>query len=221
MTHPDWVDRALGRDADVTFLWIGRAPVNTVWDNEFFNRSIGPVDSVGGPVPGGLPQTLLHPTGDGPLADATGRIARAGYVLSDAELIGKPVGRDPRIGLTLYRVDGPLILPTHVEGVYGDNWSSRRVLYTRYRCSGGRVSVLLGSDPHLYRTDQVVSALVGGRTVGSARIAPTGQATLVVRLHPDAAGTCHVEFVPASTKVPGGGDHRQLGARFLRFGYRR
>ena len=40
VTHPDWVDRAVGKNADVTFLWIGRAPVNTVWDSS--RRPTGP-----------------------------------------------------------------------------------------------------------------------------------------------------------------------------------
>ncbi len=217
VTHPDWVDRAVGGKSDVTFLWIGRAPVNAVWDTEFFNRSIRSVDSVGGPVPGGLPQTLLHSTQGGPLADSTGRIARARYVLTDADVVGKAIGRDPRIGLELVRVNGPMIVQTHVDGVYGDNWSGRRVVYTRYRCTGGRLSVLLGSDPHLYQRDQVVTASIAGATVGSVRIAPTAQLRLVVPLRPDAEGVCRVVFTPAVTRRPGGTDMRHLGARFLRF----
>jgi 4-amino-4-deoxy-L-arabinose transferase-like glycosyltransferase len=219
VTHPDWIDRALGTNANVTFLWIGRAPVNAVWDSEFFNRSVDSIDSVGGSVPGGLPQTLLHATHGGPLADASGKLVRASYVLSDADVVGKPVGRDPRIGLTLVRVNGPLIVQTHVDGVYGDNWSGPHVTYTRYRCTGGRVSVLLGSDPNLYTEDQVVTATVDGERVVRARIAPTAQARLVVPLRPDAERVCRVQFTPALTRVPGGTDTRHLGARFLRFDY--
>ena len=217
VTHPDWVDRAVGKNADVTFLWIGRAPVNTVWDTEFFNRSIGTIASVGGTVPGGLPQTLLHATHGGQLADSAGHILRARYVLTDADVIGKPVGRDPRIGLELVRVNGPMIVQTHVDGVYGDNWSGRRVVYTRFHCTGGRLAVLLGSDPHLYQRDQVVTASVEGAVVGSVRIAPTAEPRLVVRLRPDTDGICRVDFTTAVTKRPGGTDTRELGARFLRF----
>ena len=40
----DWIDRAVGRDADVAVVWTGKhRPLHAIWENEFFNRSVGPV----------------------------------------------------------------------------------------------------------------------------------------------------------------------------------
>ena len=36
--HPDWVDRAVGRDAHVALIWSGNTDKYSVWENEFFNR---------------------------------------------------------------------------------------------------------------------------------------------------------------------------------------
>ena len=38
--HPDWVDRAVGRDAQVSLIWSGNTDKYSVWENEFFNRSV-------------------------------------------------------------------------------------------------------------------------------------------------------------------------------------
>ena len=54
----------------------------------------------------------------GRLADASGRVVRAQYALADeaADVEGKVVASDPQQGLSLVRVDGPLVLQTHVSG---------------------------------------------------------------------------------------------------------
>ena len=39
--HRDWIDRAVGHGADVQVLWSGATSAFTVWENEFFNRSVG------------------------------------------------------------------------------------------------------------------------------------------------------------------------------------
>ena len=38
--HPDWIDRRVGRDADVSFLWHYTGETRPLWKNEFFNRSV-------------------------------------------------------------------------------------------------------------------------------------------------------------------------------------
>ena len=63
-----------------------------------------------------------------------------------------------------------------------------------------------------------MTAFAGGELAGRARVAPTGTAELSVRLRP-ANGTCRVVFRVATTKVPGAGDSRELGAHFNTFGY--
>ncbi len=205
--HPDWIDRAVGPNASVAILRTSSMTDETIWENEFFNRSVGTVyfHHVER-VPDPLPERALS------------RTTRVRYVLAD-DAAGTVVARDPGIGVTLYRVDGPLVVPTHVTGLYpNDTWSGRRVVYTRTHCHGGKLSVALGSDPSLFTRAQVVTARERGHVVRRARIAPAESTDLVVALHP-VASVCTVRFDVARTAVPGHGDSRALGAHFFSFDY--
>jgi hypothetical protein len=222
VAHPDWIDRAVGRDASVDYVWSGTAREYSIWENEFFNRSLRRVDSLVGPGGDTLPEVTVSRRPDGRLVAGDGPV-RAQYVLADGstDIAGRAVAADPRMGLRLYRVNGPVVILSHVAGLYpNDTWSGRKVTYERVDCTGGRLSVLLGSDPSLYRTDQVVTARVGGRVVGRASIPPLGQARLTVPLR-SSGGRCRAVFTVGRTKVPGHGDPRPLGAHFLTFAYRR
>jgi hypothetical protein len=217
--HPNWIDRAVGSNASVAILRSGLTTDETVWENEFFNRSVGKVYSYAVErVPDPLPGTQLERRGDELLAD--GKQLTASYVLADGsvDLLGTAIAQDPGLGTTLYRVDGPLIDPVHIRGLYPDTWSGPRVVYRRTHCRGGRLSVTLGSDPSLYTRPQTVVARVDGRVVGRASIEPAGSAGLRVPLRAE-NGTCTVRFDVARTKVPGLGDRRALGAHFLSFAY--
>jgi hypothetical protein len=217
--HPNWIDRAVGPNASVAILRSGLTADETVWENEFFNRSVGKVYSYAVErVPDPLPGTQLERRGDELLAD--GKQLTASYVLADGsvDLLGTAIAQDPGLGTTLYRVDGPLIDPVHIRGLYPDTWSGPRVVYRRTHCRGGRLSVTLGSDPSLYTRPQTVVARVDGRVVGRASIEPAGSAGLRVPLRAE-NGTCTVRFDVARTKVPGLGDRRALGAHFLSFAY--
>ena len=60
--------------------------------------------------------------------------------------------------------------------------------------------------------------------MASITISPTQQATLVVPLRPDAAGSCEVTFTSRllrrpSRVQPGSKDHRRLGTHFYTFDY--
>jgi hypothetical protein len=217
--RPDWIDRAVGPEASVAILRTGRMSDETVWENEFFNRSVSTIYSYAVErIPDPLPETQLTKHGEELLAG--GRVVRASYVLADGsvDLLGKRVAVDPGLGVTLYRVDGPLVVPVHVTGLYADTWSGPSVLYRRTHCSGGRLAVRLGSDPALFGRTQVVTAFEGGRVVGGAQIPPAGTAPLGVNLTP-VGNVCTVRFDVLRTAVPGGGDTRVLGAHFLAFDY--
>jgi hypothetical protein len=224
--HPDWVDRAVGHDASVDFLWTGKlADPHALWENEFFNRSVRRVYAIDTPPVDPLGTSQATRRDDGDLV-ADGAPVRARYVLADGatDIRGREVARDPGIGLTLYRVDGPVVILSHVRGLYpGDTWSGKHATYTRVDCTGGRLSVTLASDPSLYRSDQVVSATVNGKPAGSVRIPPTGRRTLTVPLVPEpGTSRCVVHFTAAKTLVParvvpGAKDPRPLGAHFLSF----
>jgi hypothetical protein len=227
VAHRNWIDRAVGHDADVSILWLGRGDVHVVWENEFFSRSVHTIYDLNGATPGDLPETAVHEVQGGRLADSTGRVVRAQYALADqaADVEGKVVASDPLQGLSLVRVNGPLVLQTHVSGVFADSWSGRQAGYTRFDCTGGKLSVLLQSDPHLYSSDQVVTATTGGQVLGVKHVPPIGERRLTVPLRPNAGHVCRVVFTSAQVHSPAGvvagsTDTRKLGTRFLNFEYR-
>ena len=45
---------------------------------------------------------------------------------------------DPRIGFSLYKVGGPLVVLTRVGGVDPDTWGGRYVSYRRFDCDAGK-----------------------------------------------------------------------------------
>jgi glycosyltransferase involved in cell wall biosynthesis len=214
----DWVDAAVGRNADVAFVYSGKDPTQqplTLWENEFYNRSIGPVYDLRGPSMGGLAETHVTQRADGVLL-ADGVPVRHAYVLSEVgvPLAGAIVASDERKGMALRRTDGLLRIGYRVSGLYpNDTWSGKRVAYTRLRCAGGRVTAVMERDPNLLRRPQTVRA--DGRSV---RFTSNDEATLAVPLHPS-NGICRVVFTVSPTAVPGPADPRVLGVHFLEFRY--
>jgi hypothetical protein len=227
MPHPDWIDRRVGSSADVSFLWHYTGETRPLWNNEFFNRSVGTVYTVDGPDPadGGLPETPVHESADGTLKTATGATPRVGYAVSYVDIAGRRLARDAQIGLGLYRVDGPMVVLTRVRGLYpNDSWAGRNVRYRRVQCDGGHLAVKLGTDEKLFDRNQIVTALEGGRIVGSAQIRPGRQPVLSVPLHPDAQRICTVRFRAQLLRVPAevqtdSRDNRPLGAHYYSFDY--
>jgi hypothetical protein len=208
-------------------VWHYAGETRPLWVNEFFSRSVHTVYTVAGPDPadGGLPETPVHERDDGRLVTASGRVPHVRYAVSYVDLAGRPLARDPGIGLTLYRVAGPLVVLTRVHGLYEDDtWAGRTVTYRRAECTGGQLSVRLGTDSKLFNRDQLVTAREGGREVASITIPPTRQVTLGVPLEPNAAGSCDVTFTSRILRVPaevqrGSDDRRPLGAHFYTFDY--
>jgi hypothetical protein len=224
--HPDWIDRRVGHDADVAFLWHYTGETRPLWNNEFFNRSVGTVYTLDGPDPadGGLPETPVRERRDGTLLDERGHAPSVRYAVSFQDVAGQLLARDAGIGLALYRVDGPLVFVTQVRGVDPDTWAGPLVTYRRLRCTGGKLTVRLGTDEHLFDRTQVVTAHENGRVVGRARIVPGEQPSLVVPLRPGPLGSCFVVFEAATTRVParvqpGSTDRRRLAAHYFAFDY--
>jgi hypothetical protein len=209
----DWIDHAVGRDADVSFVWSGQADAFTLWQNEFFNRSVGRVYELANPLGGGLPAT------EATIDPRNGELlphAQAEYALTDESvpLAGVVVAQDRPKKMVLYRVEGPLRETQLVAGLYGDTWSGPRVTYTRLDCAGGTVSVQVSSDPHLFRRAQTLRA-AGRRFV----VRPTEPLTVTVPLERSPAGRCVARFTVSPTAVPGNGDPRRLGLHFGAFSY--
>lgn len=215
----DWIDAAAG-DEEVSVLWTGLQHHFTSQMNEFFNRSVGPVYTLRGPMPGGLPETpVTVDEGTGEVRRADGSTVNVAYVLVDGsvDVEGTEVEQDALRGLTLYRANGPLISTTSVTGVYTDQWSGPEVTYRRVRCRGGTLTVTLEGDPGLFDRPQTVVAAGGARRV-SATVPPKRAVQLVVPLRPESA-VCTVSFTVSPTKVPGPTDDRELGTHFRAFEY--
>jgi len=225
----DWIDRAVGPHTNVPALWSGVTSPYTIWENEFFNRSIGPVYDLNGRLPGGLPERQARLNRSyGLIRGKTGRPLRAPYVLTDVSvsLRGRRLAEDKGTGMVLLRVKGPLRSQSLVSGLYpADTWSGRAASYTRFGCSGGTLRVTLESDPALFTRPQSVLARVGGRVVARTSVPPTGIALLTVPLTPRGR-RCVATFAVGRTALPAvvtGGknpDTRRLGTHFLRFDFR-
>jgi len=217
----DWIDRSVPAGAEVAALWTGLPHRFTVQQNEFFNRTVGPVYTLGGPMDGGFPEAAVKVDGaSGELRRSDGSVVRATYAFTDGSvaLDGDPVARDERLGLTLYRTDGPLISTTSVTGVYNDQWSGPEVTYRRVRCEGGTLTVTLDGDPGLFTRPQQVTALLQPGVAIQKAIRPTGQLQLALPLR-SRNGVCTVRFTVSPTAVPGDGDERELGTHFRAFEY--
>ncbi|HUH15715.1 MAG TPA: glycosyltransferase family 39 protein [Gaiellaceae bacterium] len=224
----DWIDRAVPAGAEVSFLWLGGGDVYDLWLNEFFNRSVGTVYSIAGPLPGGFARTDLQIDEQaGILRGSDGRSVQPRYVLVDGSFTpsGRVVARDEQQGLALYELDGPLRSAATVTGLYpGNTWSGPRVTYTRRDCRGGSLRVHLRGDPSLFAEPQTVTATVDGREAGRVTFEPSERAELLVPLLPS-GGRCVVELSVTPTGVPAeltsgaNPDTRVLGVHFDRFDY--
>ncbi len=208
----DWIDRKVGRGADVAAIWTGKTDVHVIWENETFNRSVGPIYNTQQPIPGGLASTDATIGKDGYLRVGGHRI-RHRYVLVDGSLDpnGVRIAQDPLLGIGLFRLDGPIRSTTRVTGLYpNDTWSGPRVAYTKLGCRGGAVTVTVLGDASLFTREQVVR-------VGHVAhlVQPGVPAKLTAPLR-----DCRAEFTISPTKVPGKGDSRRLGLHFLSFEYR-
>jgi hypothetical protein len=176
---------------------------------------------------GGLPETPVTVNEEtGEVRREDGSVVRARYALTDGSvaLEGDPVARDPRLPLTLYRTNGPLISTTSVTGVYNDQWSGPEVTYRRLRCRGGTLTVTLEGDPGLFDEAQQVTATTSARRGASKdsslawiKVPPGERAKLQIRLLPE-NGVCTVTFTVDPTKMPPG-DPRELGTHFRAFDY--
>jgi hypothetical protein len=198
--------------------------------NEFFNRAVGNVYYTGEPTPGGVGETPVHvDPADGTLRTPTGGTVDTRYALLDGSVSpdGDVVARDLPLGITLWKLMGPLSSTTTLDGIYpNDTWSSGHVTWTRHHCLGGELDVGLHSDPNLVGDELTdVLATVGGRPAARIVVPPTGSVRLRVPLE-TVDGTCVVEFFVTPTRIParrieGSTDTRRLGVHFETFVYHR
>ena len=215
----DWIDQSVGPGARVAALWTGRTDPLTIFENELFNRDVGPVYYLQAPLPGGLPQRGVGvDRRDGVLRDESGRPISARYLLTDDSLPfeGQVVAKDELRGMRVLRTDGSPRISGVTRGVYGDLWSDPSFTYRGYRCDGGTLRARLGSDPATFSRPQRVVAYVNGKVAAQTRVRQDVEETILrVPLQARDDGICLVRFRVLDTAVPGPQDRRRLGVRVL------
>ena len=220
----DWIDRVAGTKPQVAAIWTntdGQNPV-TLWVNEFFNRSIGPVYNLKGP-PDGLPEeTVAVDPLTGVVRSGTGSTLSSPYILSDrsAEVAGDVAARDAGRGMTLYRAGEPVRLTFVSQGIYPDAWSAGVATYDIFHCRGGSMQVTFLSDPTInpHRQSIVAYNRDTGKILAQTKAKPGHRVPFSVPL-PKGVPACHLSFSVKPTAVPAltsqSGDTRVLGTRFL------
>ena len=229
--HPDWVDRAVGRDAKVTLIWSGNTDKYSVWENEFFNRSVRHFYYTTSPLAGDLPGEAAH---DRPAERPDARAGRQGRPRAST---CSPTGRSTSAAGSSPRTSGR---GSSCGGSTGRCARSRAstactrrtrgrgatVTYTRLGCRGGSVVVTLQSDPSLFTKPTTVVASVDGREVARTRSRRRRREQLTRPARRDGRA-CTVTFTVSPTAVPKvvtkgqNPDPRELGAHFTRFTYSR
>ena len=218
----DWIDRAVGRDADVAAIYTGQRPFVATWDNEVFNRSLHTIYNFG-LFFDGLPQTQIAPDPEtGIVHDAAGNKPHPEYVLADDTVLvrGKVVRHDDPVGLTLYKSGPQLALRGQSSGIYPDGWSGPTAAFTIYGCEGGTLSAHAAWRPGARRrTPQTVTASPGSRRLARTTVpAQAGKPASGSRSRPrSTSATCSLAVTPDRRPRADDRDarHAELGIRML------
>ena len=215
-----WVDKAVGRNADVTLVYSGDNPYRG-WENEFWNRSIRRVYdlSASSLIAGPTEPRLTVEASTGRLRDPTGSLVPVRYVLADpaAQIVGVKVAEDANKQMAVYRVDGLLRTTTSITGWYGDTWTAPHLDWTRHACTNGLLKVPVHSNPQLFAGVTQRIAVSGTTVPFVVRLPSTAAKTIVVHLKPR-DGTCRINFDITPARQPPG-DPRTLGILAAGFEY--
>jgi len=221
----DWIDAAVGPQADVVALYPGMLEPLRIWQNEFFNRAVGSIYALGVPMPGNLPDTVVNVAPNGNVVDGNGFQMKAKLVLVDTSthVVGDVLARDPGTQMSVVAASVPLRIDQYITGVYLDDWSGPEAVFTRYACKGGAVSVDASLNAFL-RTDIVtVTPMVGDAAQAPVSITPGAPATRITVPLVSTDGQCQARFDVSSTVVPaqlnGSLDTRALGVLLENFEY--
>ena len=134
-----WVDDAVGGDEPVDYLYgAGDAGLeaSTLWQTEFWNRSLDDVYNIGIAPPYPLIEVPA------PLDRSNGRLRATEpldrYVVAPSRLgiAGVELKRSGQ--LALYRIARPARVRMTLDGVYGDGWTSGTAALTQYVTPGNR-----------------------------------------------------------------------------------
>jgi Dolichyl-phosphate-mannose-protein mannosyltransferase len=217
----NWVDRAVGEDANVAQVWTGGGNEFAFWESEFYNRSVGPVYALSRPYDSfGQRNATILPSGR---VEYMGDPLELEYALTDAwtELRGEIVALNELTAMVTYRIDGQLFVVENLQGLYPDRWTGSSAVYRRYSCAGGSVRFTVDTNPVLHRRPFTVRVLQHGAETQRLRLpARPPIKVLSIPLRP-ANGVCDVllEIPTRSATAATPGDLRLLGLRFRRVRY--
>jgi dolichyl-phosphate-mannose-protein mannosyltransferase len=216
----DWIDQTVGHHAQVATVLTRNRDRLTLWENEFFNRSVRNVYSFVGRIDG-LPHESVGVDPNTGALTANGKAVGSEYVLADTTLLvdGEELARDPKIGLALYRTAGTIRFSAAIAGLYPDDWSGPTLTYLRYACEGGALTVVLKQRP------VTVVARSSGRELGRIVLQPVPKTYRFTVPLVQRNGGCQVDFSVHPTAVPAqvpgaGGDSRELGVHVRNFVFR-
>jgi len=224
----DWIDAAVPKGSKVGMVWSGRTDRFTVNLNEFFNRTLEQVYTLAGPTPGGEASEQHVSVGPaGILRRDDGTQLDDPYLVLDSSIDpnGRQLAADQGWGLTLYRVEPPLVTLASTRGIYPDSWAGRTATWTRKECDGGLLTLTLSGDGTLFRDRKTtVHARVEGGASRSVTYDQDRPATLALPLV-GRGGRCVVHLEVSPTAVPadvieGSDDRRELGTHVVGLLYR-
>ena len=218
----DWIDRAVGADAEVGLLWPSDEPPTWVWEHEIWNRSIRSVVAVDGPMP-------VLETKQGTFSKATGLfvpstsadvppedlfVAPSRWRLDGTEVAR---GRAPAVDLTVWRARRPLRLKFQSTGIFPDRWTAKTTELFAYGCEGGRFRMQLWRG---FDAGQTITVTASGAPVRTLLIANARPRRFAFAASPDPlTGTCTLRIdVPGAVtgdQAGGSGDPRVLGVHIL------
>lgn len=212
---PDWVDREVGADARVAQVWTGGGNQFAFWESEFYNRSVGAVYALSRPYDAfGQREAALLPSGR---VEYLGRPVEVSYAVTDiwSKFDGELVTANESTAMATYRIEGPLRLVEHLQGLYPDQWTGPFANYFRYACAGGSLVLDFETNPRLHPRLFVVNVLQHDVLTDRLRVpARPERKVLRIRLRPR-GGYCRVVLqIPTSSatkETPG--DLRFLGLR--------
>jgi hypothetical protein len=138
---PSWVDRRVGRDTPVDFLYTPAK--GSVFDSsaimlqlKFWNRSLESVINVGTPEVCPLPERAARIDFQSGRITVPGRPVSHVVVENKHQLAGTAVsGEGPFV---LYRIAPPLSMVLTSHGVFTDGWTGPKASFTQYRTPGNR-----------------------------------------------------------------------------------
>ena len=220
---PDWIDRAVGPESRVAFIWPSDENPALAYQAEFWNESVGSILAVPSPLPtlqdrlGSLnPDTgYFESISPGPVVPEGLVVAPSRWALRGQELAHTKEGERR---LTLWRIERPLRAAMASTGFFSDGWTGAEAQTRVFSCQRGEFQLVLGLG---FGTRQTVIVTGSGGFERRVTIeANRGGGTVRARVPVSSARGTDVCVITLRTletatghQIAGTGDARVLGVR--------